>query len=304
MHASLRLVLGTRTTRGAALVALVGLSFLTTSASAELGRLSFADATGPVCTGLTPCSPSSGSACVGMPGSNCLMLPGHDVSICTTLASPELEAFCCGGDGDCLGSETGIVSCAIVLGTPDGASGVCIDTRKDWCVADPGAEIDLLTLRQCLTPPTGVAGATPSWDTGDCDLDGVANAMDGCPCRPGPTDGTTPGCPGLIMDGGVRDAGRIDSGIDPTLDAGSSDAGPPDAGLPSEDAGSDIDSGNVSTPDASAPSEDAGSTPGDDAGPTGSFTGAGGCATSGGRSGGSTFVWGLAVLGFALRRRR
>jgi len=311
MHASLSLVRATHSTRyalAAALVGLIGLSLFAAPASADLGRLNFTDATAPTCSTLPWCSPTGGSDCFGMAGSDCLMLPGHGVSICTTLPSPDLEAFCCDTRTDCPVSSAGSTrECTTVTGLPDGAPGVCVDTSKNWCVADPGSSIDPLTLRQCLTPTTAVVGATLSWDTGDCDQDGVANAEDPCPCRPAPADSAIRGCPDLIADAGVLDGG-------PPVDAGSADSGPLDAGLPSDDAGLPSedagpavdDSGVAPTPDTGITSDgDASTTPSEDAGgSTGSFTGAGGCALSQGRSGTEAFALGFALLGLVWRRRR
>ncbi|NOY93526.1 MAG: hypothetical protein GXP55_20270 [Deltaproteobacteria bacterium] len=325
MHASLLFARGARSLRFvilAALVTLIGLPSLTTPASAQMPqRITVGDGS-VMCAPLPACDPAMITSCSGVRG-NCRSLPGHSWSYCTNLRAPESEAFCCTGDSDCPTVSGSSGNCATVTGLVDASPGVCLDTTKDWCVGDLG-EIDIIGLAQCLRPPVGVIvrpGTAPSWKKGDCDRDGVANGLDGCPCRMGRGDGPTPGCPSLTADAGVSDAGIPSTDASVVLDAAPADAtvvddggviidptdgGPPvdDAGRPTDDAGAGADASILPVPDA-ASSAEAG--PREDASTGGTFTGAGGCSLAGGRSGSSgapAAALLLALLGLAIRRRR
>ncbi len=166
-----------------------------------------------------------------------------------------------------------------VIDLASGTYALCIYGVELVCLA--GSPLDVAA---CVPPAVGVAGI----GLGDCDADGVTNAMDRCLCESAP--GSADGCPldGAVVsvDAGNADAGSFDAGA---VDAGPKDAGPVDAARPAFDA--------AGSTDAAQPSA------------TVTFRGGSGCVCSAGSAGPprvQTLALALAALAWlaAARRRR
>lgn len=260
--------------RRRALLAIVGaVALLPAKLEAQPQRLAWALDGVLSCAPLTSCTEARQCFDAGL-GSACERWDDDD-RYCTDAAGFQNEALCCAEDADC-GSRSGVAgTCSFFRSAELGA---CVYPGVfDFCGVEGGALDNVLVT--CLPPPIGIPGRLGFWSDGDCDLDGIPNGEDCCPCNsdpncacpePPPTDG------GVSEDGGSSDAGAVGPG-DPT-DGGSGtprDAGP--------------------------------GTPGDGGGaknPRPGFRGAGGCEcrTAGGSESSPLFAL-LLLVGFVGRAR-
>ncbi|MGE0788343.1 MAG: hypothetical protein AB7S26_21900 [Sandaracinaceae bacterium] len=184
-------------TLGSAVLAsvLVG-PLLTTAARADVYRLELDPDTpgGVICLPIDPAGACSDSTCDG----HCASLGALVNTVC--VYGPN-STLCCDGDRDC--SVDGMAgSCNLLAGLSSGAGapvfGVCEYTGAMYCGG---------TTADQIAPCLPSAGA--DWSYGDCDRDGLPNAMDSEPC--------TANDAGVGND--LPDAGGIDAGT-PSFDGG------------------------------------------------------------------------------------
>ena len=168
-----------------------------------------------------------------------------DASACTSGTCSTTLEVCSSPDSvgvACDPSEDPIEACTALLGRAAQCvfAGETTDTAVGICVPiGPADDLCLLRGRDCFARGMDPAHA---YDEGDCDGDGLANAIDDAVCTPlGPDAGTganTDAGPVMTIDAG--DA-ATDAGSSSQLDAASSapiDASAPDAGEPGRFAGS------------------------------------------------------------------
>lgn len=223
---------------------------------------------GLVCFSYVMCEDATSCDLPGM--SECGTLSTGE-QVCLHDLSGRFDFRCCESDDDCVDADEVQGHC-VTFDQPEGDDiRLCMwaPTRRFGFCAEAAEDADYGDIASCLGEAQTVGESLAvRLRRGDCDDDGVSNAMDLCPCLEAENVDPLNGCPIAVVDGGI--GGEVDG----------------------------------STPDGSAPDGSTGASP--DGGETrAQFGGAGGCeGCAAGTSNGDLTSALLVLIALGVRRRR